>query len=147
MALALATGPGRVTAIDFAPPYHGVGAPLAVNKALVRVIRPNGLKAPRLMSRGDCGLAWRFARENSDLTTKALRAYIKEPTPVLVINDLSIHLHAGDPGILYRAIDESIVFVGNSYLGSSLKDECGIWRTEYSRIEELTGRMDIVWRL
>ncbi|MEB3780104.1 MAG: hypothetical protein GSR85_07735 [Desulfurococcales archaeon] len=147
MALARVTGPGKVTALDFAPHYKGVGMPLTVDRSLIRIIRPEGLKAPRLMSGDDCSVAWRLAKENSTLTTEALKAFIDEPTPILVINDASIHLHAGDPGLLYAAIEEAVIFVGNSYLGSSLRDQCGIWDVEASRVKELMERMDIVWRL
>ncbi len=146
-ALALIAGPGRVTALDFAPDYLGVGRPLKVDERLVKVVRPSGVKAPRLMSKGDCSMAWRLARENADILRLAIEQYLLEPTPVLVINDVSLYLHSGDPEILYDAIDSSTIFVANSYMGSALRDECGIWRVERLRVEELSRRMDLVWRL
>lgn len=146
-ALAIAAGPDKVTILDFAPDYEGVGQPLTLSIEGVRLLRPRVVKAPRLMSKGDCSMAWMLARENASVTGGLLEAYLREPTPILVINDASIHLHAGEPSLLYKAVDASTVFVGNSYWGEELRDECGIWDVEAVRVNELSRRMDIVWRL
>lgn len=146
-ALARATGPGRVTVLDFAPDVMGVGRPMQGLHGWVKVLRPPRLHAPRLESRGDCGRAWMYARENAVETSRLLESYLEDPTPVLVVNDLSIHLHAGDPGLLEEAIQASIVFVGNSYWGEVLRDECGIWERERGLIAGIMDRVDLVWRL
>jgi len=133
-----------VTVLDFAPNYRGVGTPMSVEGA--RVLRPPRLYAPRLMGRR-CDEVWRFAELNARETTALLNAYIRSPTPVLVINDLTIHLHAGDPGLLYEAISRATLFIGNAYYGEELRDECGLWRRERRLVEELMERVDAVWRL
>ncbi len=145
-ALARASSPELITVIDLAPDYMGVGKPLEA-PAGARILRPKGLKAPRLQSRGDCSLAWRLAEENAVLTTQALRGFISRPTPILVINDMSIHLHAGDPSIVLDAFTEAAVVVANSYYGEKLRDECGIWERERRLIEEIMGVVDLVWRI
>ncbi len=141
---AIASG-RRITVVDMAPDYRGVGRPMPPVPG-ARVLRAR-LYAPRLMSHGDCDKAWRLARENARVTTSMLQEYLESPTPVLSINDLSIHLHAGDPRLLVEAIEASTVFVGNSYMGERLRDECGLWEREARGLEELGRVVDLVWRL
>lgn len=146
IASALASiAPGKVAIIDFAPSYKGVGRPLEDVEGAV-TIRPQGIKAPRLMGRS-CDEVWSLARYNARLTTEALRAFLASPLPVLIINDLTIHLHSGDPGLLYRAIDSSTIFVGNAYYGERLRDDCGLWERERALVDELSSRVNLLWRL
>ena len=145
-ALARASNPESITVIDLAPDYMGVGRPLEAPPG-TRILRPHGLKAPRLQSHGNCSLAWRLAEDNAFLTTKVLREFISRPTPILVINDMSIHLHAGDPGIVLDAFKEAAVVAANSYYGDKLRDECGIWEKERRLIEKIIEVVDIVWRI
>ncbi len=112
-----------------------------------RYVRPSGIRAPRLESRGDCRLAWKLALHNASLTSRALLQYIHSPLPVLVINDASIHLHAGDPRLMIVAIRVSRVAVVNAYLGSKISDACGISSRERWAVSMLEGLVDEVWRL
>jgi len=124
-----------------------VGKPMQGLHGWVKIARPGRIYAPRLLSRGDCGKAWMYARENAVETSRLLESYLEDPAPVLVVNDLSIHLHAGDPGLLEDAIQASTVFVGNSYWGEVLKDECGIWEREKRLLARIMSGVDIIWRL
>lgn len=145
LALAHAAGGGKITVIDMAPDYNGVGAPMmAVPGARIMSAR---LYAPRLMSGGDCGRAWLLARRNAVETTRMLLEYLRDPTPILVVNDLSMHLHAGDPGLLVDAIESSTIFIGNSYSGDRLRDNCGIWEKELEAVNRIAEMVDLVWRL
>ena len=137
---------GSVFVADFAPGAGGVGEPMEPPPGSV-YRRPRGLRAPRLESRGDCGLAWRLARENAERTGRILEEYLSSPTPVLVVNDATIHLHAGDPGLLLDAVEAARVFVGNAYSGTALRDECGISEREESMLSLLASRVDFVFRL
>lgn len=134
----------EITVIDMAPAYKGVGLPLEVSG--VRVLRPEKLYAPRLMGRS-CDEVWRYARLNETLTRPLLEKYLRDPTPILVINDLTIYLHAGDPSLLYRAVDTATLFIGNAYYGTRLRDECGLWEREKRLVEDLMARVDMVCRL
>ncbi len=134
----------QITIIDLAPCYKGVGLPLDIKG--VKILRPTKLYAPRLMGK-NCSEVWKFAKLNADHIKPLLEQYISNPTPILVVNDITIYLHAGDPMLLYKAIDKSILFIGNAYYGIKLKDECGLWEKEKLLVEELSRRVDIVWRL
>lgn len=146
LALSSLGGPELLTVLDFAPGYGGVGRPMEPPRG-ARYVRPPGLRAPRLESRGDCGAAWRLAGENATLTSQALRDFIASPTPALVVNDATIHLHAGSMELLLEAVNTARVAVLNAYKGSTLRDECGIWEAEARAVEALVARADGVWRL
>jgi len=133
-----------ITVIDFAPSYRGIGLPLNVHG--IRILKPKKIYAPRLMGKS-CDEVWEYARRNAKLTEPLIKEYIERPTPILVINDLTLYLHAGDPKLLYKAIDLSTLFIGNAYYGLKLKDECSLWQRERELVEELFRKVDVVWRL
>ncbi|MEM1619594.1 MAG: hypothetical protein QXU97_05695 [Fervidicoccaceae archaeon] len=141
--------PGLVTVLDFAPNYRGVGRPLAVSGVggeRVRLVRPPRIFAPRLEGRS-CEEVWLYARLNAEATSRALSEYLSRPTPVLFVNDLSVHLHAGDERLMLEALERSSFFVGNAYYGEKLRDACGLWERERKSIERLAEEVDLVWRL
>ncbi len=138
--------PGSVFIADFAPDKAGVGAPLGpVEGAVYR--RPKGLRAPRLESGGDCGIMMELARLNARLTRTVLEEYVRNPLPALVVNDITIHVHAGDEELVYEAMEAARVFVANAYYGSKLSDNCGLSDREKRFVEELARRVDVAWRL
>ncbi|MFX0077331.1 MAG: hypothetical protein ACFE96_17960 [Candidatus Hermodarchaeota archaeon] len=49
-----------------------------------------------------------------------LEIYNKNPTPILIINDISIYLHFGKNKYLINTINKSNTFLGNSYYGTSI---------------------------
>ncbi|MCX8186589.1 MAG: hypothetical protein N3G48_05725 [Sulfolobales archaeon] len=144
-ALAEVCGDNKITVLDFAPDFKGIGSKITVSNG-VKVLRPNGIKAPRLMGR-DCRDIWDLAKNNRELTEATIREYLKAPTPILVINDVSIYLHDGDLSILLEAAEKAVIFVANSYYGHTLKDNCGLSEVERVKVEELMKEMDYVWRL
>jgi len=135
----------KITVIDMAPSYRGVGILMNVRKG-VRLLRPARVYAPRLMGKC-CEEVWRYAELNASYIRPLIIEYLSKPTPVLVINDLTIYLHKGDPELLYKAIDKSLLFIGNAYYGEKLKDNCGLWSWERKVVEELAEAVDAVWRL
>jgi len=143
--LAQLCGEDRITVLDFAPDYGGVGSRVSI-RSKVRILRPEGLKAPRLMAR-DCNELWEYVRINRSLTEEALREYMINPTPVLVINDLSIHLHTGDLNLLLKVMELPLLFIANSYYGDTLRDDCGLSIIEKKAVEELMSKVDYIWRL
>ena len=52
---------------------------------------------------------------------ETIEKYNNSPTPVLIINDISLFLHLGSNKYLINAINKSNTFFGNSYYGSSIK--------------------------
>jgi hypothetical protein len=54
---------------------------------------------------------------NYKLSNEILLMYNQNPTPYLIINDISIYLHLGSKKILLEIIRKSETFFGNSYYG------------------------------
>ena len=75
---------------------------------------------PRLKSSNKTEL-YQNACENFKKTSEILHLFKKDPTPILIINDISIYLHIGNIKLLLEAINKSNTFFGNSYYGSSIK--------------------------
>ncbi|BAN90975.1 hypothetical protein [Aeropyrum camini] len=136
----------EVVVADFAPDVAGVGRPLPPIPG-ARVLRPRGLRAPRLESRGDCRVAWRLARYNAVRTSKVLEEAAGEPGDVLVVNDATIHLHSGGLGLLLKAVARHKASVVNAYLGRSLGGGCGIAAREARMVAMLGEVLGRVWRV
>jgi len=52
-----------------------------------------------------------------------IEIYNSSPTPVLIINDISLFLHLGSNKYLINTINKSNTFFGNSYYGSSISSK------------------------
>ena len=52
-----------------------------------------------------------------------IEIYNSSPTPVLIINDISLFLHLGSNKYLINTINKSDTFFGNSYYGSSISSK------------------------
>lgn len=144
--LAAIAHPSLVAVLDFAPTVAGVGGPITPPTGS-RYVRPRGLRAPRIESGGDCRRAWSLALHNSRLTSQALLTYIYSPLPALVINDATIHLHAGSPRLMVEALMEARVAVVNAYRGERISDRCGISERERWALKAVEGVFDEVWEL
>ncbi len=147
--------PEKITLLDFAPRARsvggvGIGGRVADIYEGVHVLRhysPN-IRAPRLEGRTREEVL-SIAGQNASRTTRCLRAYLYSPTPVLLVNDLSLHLHAGDPNKLLDAISRSETFVGNAYQGSLLSEDRGSGISERERrlLDHISLRLDLTVRL
>ncbi|MHA2180614.1 MAG: hypothetical protein ACXAAH_04230 [Promethearchaeota archaeon] len=87
---------------------------------------------PRLNSRNKTEL-YQNAYKNYKKTYNMLKEFKENPTPILIINDISIYLHMGSLNLLLKAINNSSTFYGNSYYGSSIKKD---FATLFSRREK-----------
>ncbi len=63
-----------------------------------------------------------IVEQNYIITSEALEAFNKNPTHILIINDISIYLHYGDKKKILQAIKKTTTFFGNSYYGKSIKN-------------------------
>jgi len=52
-----------------------------------------------------------------------MEIYNRSPTPVLIVNDISLFLHLGGTKYLINTINKSDTFFGNSYFGSSISSK------------------------
>jgi len=64
-----------------------------------------------------------FLCQNFNKIFKIIENYNGNPTPVLIINDISLFLHLGSNKYLINTINRSDTFFGNSYYGSSISSK------------------------
>lgn len=143
--------PEEVTVIDLAPRKSGLGSPLTNYLELpsvVRLLRPEVLRAPRLEGR-NAEEVFKLARSNEEAIRPLLFSFLSKPTEVLVMNDLTIYLHAGDPELLMECLRVSRTFLGNAYYGRGEFDDKGSGLNERERelVEELMKHADLIVKL
>jgi hypothetical protein len=148
--------PDQITLLDFAPTQRTING-LRIGGRVTdflpnlkcRVYEPSAeIRAPRLEGH-HADEVLRLAEDNAVLTSALLRRYLTHPTPYLFINDLTIHLHAGDPNLLLQAIRASETFVGNAYSGSSLEPDrgSGLSGRERELLQKVGGIVDSIIEL
>lgn len=88
---------------------------------------------------------WNIAEHNYLAITKALEKYLKNPTPILIINDISIYLQGGKENLLVKAIRECETFFGNTYYGNSIESEFDLTFSENEReaVERVLKKVEI----
>lgn len=143
--------PCHITVVDMAPERMGVGLALTRYLSLpegVRYLRQEGLRAPRLEGRNRDEVL-QLARHNARLIKPLLDLYRTRPTPVLVVNDLSIYLQSGPLEDVVSCLNLSRTFLGNAYYGSKLEEDAGSGLSVRERrlVEELMRLVDVVVRL
>lgn len=139
-------GQEDLAVIDMAPPaIRGIGGQMGGQwPPAVRFYRA-GLAAPRLTGRTPAEVL-ALARANARRLEEVFAAYLARPARVLLINDVSMYLQAGDPDRLLEVMQASPTVVINGYYGHSLGGgELG--RRERERMAELAARCQRVIRL
>ncbi|MCS7132258.1 MAG: hypothetical protein NZ918_00855 [Aigarchaeota archaeon] len=116
-----------VTLIEMAPVHGGVGAPVekySGNVWRIRYLRPTKVYAPRLMGRGPQEVL-EYAERNRIELEPLLSRFEQEPTEILLINDLTIFLQAGEPERIIEVMELCETFAATAYEGEKLKDDKG----------------------
>lgn len=126
----------EVTIIDMAPVrIHGVGGSISEYTDLVlyvRYLKSEKVWAPRLMGRNKEEVL-RFAEENRRNIEPLITTYLSNPTRILLVNDLTIYLHAGDISRIIELIDVAETFMATAYEGVRLEDDKGSGITDKER--------------
>ncbi len=142
-----------VTVVDMAPPRMpgGIGGRLSECVAQldrIRYLAPPVVYPPRMAARSPEELLW-MARRNAEAIEALLNAYLEDPSEILVMNDLSLYLHAGDVGVLLECIRVCRTLVANAYYGRRLAEDLGtgISARERRLVELLVGEVDLVLHL
>ena len=141
--------PKEITLIDMAPfRFSGIGGKLrdlTDSVGRVRYLTDDGIAPPRLLGRNAAEVL-RLAERNASLIGPLLIEYLKRPTRVLLVNDVTVYLHAGDLSLLWRVLEAAETFVATCYEGRRLSDDrgSGITEIERKRLAELKGRVDNV---
>ncbi len=141
--------PREITVIDMAPfRFSGVGGKLrdlTDSVSRVRYLTDEGIAPPRLLGR-NADEVLRLAERNASLIEPLLIEYLNRPTRVVLVNDLTLYLHAGDPSLLGRVMEAAETFVATCYEGRLLSDDrgSGITEIERRRLAELKAMVDNV---
>lgn len=143
--------PDRITIIDLAPKrMDHVGGKLVDYVTVpseVRYLTPEEVHTPRLTgtSREQILL---LARLNRKLMEPLLSEFIQDATEVLIMNDITLYLHAGKLERILRCARSAKTFLATAYYGSKLaRDlETGISLREKRLTDELAAFMDrVAW--
>ena len=123
--------PNKITILDFAPELQkikGLEIGGKIKDYYEKSLKCNYLTIsgkiipPRLTAENKRELQ-RIAKQNYNKTSAALKRYKDAPTKIVIMNDISIHLHIGDPMEILEVIDQSKTFFGNSYYGTSISND------------------------
>ena len=121
--------PNDISILDFAPPLSTInnlkiGGKIQdfYEKSMTckNILFKGEITPPRMNSSNKTEL-YQNACENFKKTSEILHLFKKDPTPILIINDISLYLHIGNVKLLLEAINKSNTFFGNAYFGSSIK--------------------------
>jgi hypothetical protein len=116
----LEEGETDITVIDMAPEnVKGIGGKMI--KAGIYAIRyfTAQIVAPRLTGKTDQEVRM-LAEHNAKLINDIFVEYLKNPTKVLFINDISLYLQAGDLNKLLSLLSSTSTVIMNGYYGFSL---------------------------
>lgn len=146
----------EITVIDMAPKTINVGgmrvggllSEATASVSRVRYWRPKEVKAPRTTAKTPEQLL-AYVQFNKEAIEPLLDKFIKEPTPILIINDLSIYLQAGEPRKVVLAMEKCQTFIANCYKGEKLAKDLGtgVSRVERDATEFVEHLVDVVIRL
>ena len=144
--------PKEISILDFAPPQNiinNIKIGGKIKDFYKDSIKCNNLSfegeiiPPRLKAKNIKEL-YVNACKNFKKTYTILNLFIKNPTSILIINDISIYLHIGNKQLLIESIKKSNTFFGNSYYGSSIKSDFTnlFSRREKRIVEYLAGKIE-----
>jgi len=139
----LEEGPTDLSVIDMAPQsIKGIGGKMRLEK-------PNSIRyltakivAPRLMG-GSREEVEALAEQNALSIDHIFLQYLKNPSKVLFINDVSIYLQAGDLDRLLSLLNSTPTVIMNGYFGLSLGGG-KLGERERQEMEALKERCDRV---
>jgi len=123
--------PKNISILDFAPKlayYSNLKIGGRIQDYYEKSVKCNNIEfigeiiPPRLNAKNKNELD-NFLCQNFKKIFKIIENYNVNPTPVLIINDISLFLHLGSNKYLINTINKSDTFFGNSYYGSSISSK------------------------
>jgi hypothetical protein len=146
----------QITVIDMAPgttvvkgkKVGGKMAELTDATREVRYLAPERVETPRLSAETPEHLLC-LAGLNKSRIDEAIGAYLKKPTKILFVNDISIYFQSGSAEPVLEAAERSETFIANGYYGQYLAQDQGTGVSEVERrlMDHLARHMDEVIRL
>lgn len=153
---AIALGYSReITVIDMAPEMEIIDGKPIGGRLLesdrprdIRYLAPLRVEMPRVKAASAEELR-HLIHLNAERIRPLLEAYLKAPTPILFINDVSIYLQSGCLHPLTDVIESAETAIINGYYGEYLAEDLGTGISEVERrlMEYLASSMDIVINL
>ncbi|MCX8189378.1 MAG: hypothetical protein N3F64_06670 [Nitrososphaeria archaeon] len=138
----------HITVIDMAPTAKNVGARISAyteNVKNVRYFFSEKIRGPRIEGK-NASEVLEIARANKEIVEKFLEEYLDNPTEILIVNDLTLYLHAGDISKILDLMERSKTFVANAYYGNILSDDknSGLTSKEKLLVQMLSKKFDTV---
>jgi len=114
----------------------------------VRYLAPDRVETPRLSAETPEQLL-RLVKLNKSRIDEAIEAYMKKPTSILFVNDISIYLQSGSAESVLAVARRAETFIANGYYGEYLSpdQETGVSEVERRLMNLLAENMDEVIRL
>ena len=111
----------------------------------VRLLCPAKVETPRASAKTPEELI-ELARMNAYRMANIIKKYFNKPSPILIMNDVSLYLQAGDPELLIKSVKRAETVVMNSYYGKTLLNDLGtgVSENEKRNVEKLFGEVDLI---
>lgn len=123
--------PNEISIIDFGPilfKYYGIKIGGRIEDFYPQSLSCNNITfkgeiIPPRLSASNKEQLYNNICKNYEKTQKAIEFFNKNPTSILIINDLSIYLHLGNKNYLLETIRKADTFFGNSYYGTLINKD------------------------
>lgn len=142
----------RITVIDLAPRRTGeIGGKLTdylSTTDTVKYLSPEFVYTPRLVGTSPEHIL-RYAELNKKNMEPLFIEFLHNVSEVLVVNDVTLYLHAGDLETVLKCASSARTFLATAYYGSKLANDLGtgISQREREMTERLAKFMDLVLRI
>jgi len=143
----------KITVIDMAPPRMlDIGGRIIDHDSqlcsMIRYLYSDEIRPARLLGKS-AEEVMKIATNNAKIIDKLIEEYFSNLTEILMINDLTLFIHAGDGEKLSRAIKAATTFVGTAYEGIRLSEDkgTGITMREKQYVSELLNTVDNIIKL
>ncbi len=136
----------EITVLDLAPEaIDGIGGRLVLPEGFEGRYLFADIVPPRLTGRDAAHIA-RLAASNAQAIAPLFEAVLEAPRPILVINDVTLYLHAGDYGRLASILGTADTVLVNAYCGKGFVDH-PISRRERRLTKRLIHDCDLIIRM
>jgi len=139
--------PEEITVIDMAPRRIGeVGGRLSDitdSTKKVKYLTPKRVYAPRFMGTSREQVL-KFAELNRRAIEPLFNIFVRRPTRILVLNDVTLYLHAGELKTVLKSMRLAKTFLATAYRGSKLAEDrgSGISNREEQSVKRLSAQVD-----
>jgi len=136
--------PEKITVIDLAPERVGeIGGKLTDYVKLIgraNYLSPKNVYTPRLAATSSEQVL-RFAELNRKTMEPLFNEFIRNPTQILITNDVTLYLHSGELEPVLKCVRLARTFLGTAYYGLKLAEDLGTGIS--SRERQLTDKLAI----